>query len=468
MAEPSVTTKKHTNIRTSLVRAVCGYIRCHSLLGDSDSLLVALSGGADSVALLRLLLDLGYPCEAAHCNFHLRGEESNRDEAFVITLCQQLGVRLHRKDFDTEAYARDKHLSIEMAARDLRYAWFDELLDSHKLSAVAIAHHRDDSVETLLINLIRGTGIHGLQGIRPRNGRVVRPLLAVSRDEILSYLDELNQSYVTDSTNLQDDYVRNKIRLNILPLLEEINPSAKQRIAETADHVRMASLLYDSAVSDAFSRIVVKKDEADIPSLVSIPSLLAETSPRVLLHELYHPFGFNESQLEDIFLSLNSDSGKRFCSSEWDLLKDRDTLILRHSSPPHTFCAIIPDCDSGSSVHFNLSDGSSLVISSFPYSENYVIPRDRNHVCIDKSQILFPLTIRTCRPGDKFVPFGMKGKKSVADYLTNRKFSLFAKESQLLLTDASDRILWLVGERPDNRFRVTPETTELLELKWVK
>ncbi len=468
MAGTSVTTKKKTNAHTSLIRMVCEYIRRHSLFSDSDRLLVALSGGADSVALLRLLLDLGYSCEAAHCNFHLRGEESDRDEAFVITLCQQLGVRLHRKEFDTEAYALDRHISIEMAARDLRYAWFEELLDSNKLSAVAVAHHRDDSVETLLINLIRGTGIHGLQGIRPRNGRVVRPLLAVSRDEILSYLEELGQSYVTDSTNLQDDYVRNKIRLNVLPLLEEINPSAKQRIADTADHIRMAYSVYDAAVSDALLRIVVKKDEADVPIIVSIPSLVAEASPRVLLHELYHPFGFNESQLENIFLSLASDSGKRFCSSKWELLKDRDTLILRQLSLLSTFSVIIPQCNFDTSVRSELPDGSSLVIFSFPNTEEYLIPRDRNHVCLDKSLITFPLTIRPCRPGDKFVPFGMKGKKSVADYLTNRKFSLFAKESQLVLVDASDHILWLIGERLDNRFRVTPETTELLELKWEK
>lgn len=468
MVVSSVTTKKKTTTRTSLIRTVCEYIRRHSLIDEADTLLVALSGGADSVALLRLMLDLGYSCEAAHCNFHLRGEESDRDEAFVISLCEQLGVRLHCKEFDTEAYARKKHLSIEMAARDLRYAWFDELLDSNRLSAVAVAHHRDDSVETLLINLIRGTGIHGLQGIRPRNGRVVRPLLAVSRGEILSYLEELGQPYVTDSTNLQDDYVRNKIRLNVLPLLEEINPSAKQRIADTADHIRMASSLYDAAVSDALLRIVVEKDEADAPMIVSIPSLLAEASPRVLLYELYYPFGFNESQLDNIFMTLSSDSGKRFSSSGWELLKDRDTLILRLSSRFQGFSGTLPDCDSGSLVRLALPDGSSIVASSFPYSEDYVIPLDRNHVCLDKSLITFPLTIRPYRTGDKFVPFGMKGKKSVADYLTNRKFSLFAKESQLLLTDASDRILWLIGERPDDRFRVTSGTTELLELKWEK
>ena len=210
------------------------YITEKGLFGLTDKVLVALSGGADSVALLRVLLQLGYRCEAAHCNFHLRGEESDRDEAFVVRLCETLRVPLHKVDFQTKEYAAGKGISIEMAARELRYAWFESLLPVCGARVIAVAHHRDDSVETLLLNLIRGTGINGLKGIAAKNVHIVRPLLEESRESIEVYLNAIGQVYVTDSTNLQDEYMRNKIRLNILPIMREMNPSVGECIFETS------------------------------------------------------------------------------------------------------------------------------------------------------------------------------------------------------------------------------------------
>ena len=226
------------------------YIDQEKLFTREDKILVTLSGGADSVALLRLLLDMGYTCEAAHCTFHLRGDESVRDEMFVRELCLQLEVPLHVQHFQTTEEAEKRHISIEMVARELRYAWFEQLRLQQGANVIAVAHHKDDSVETLLLNLIRGTGINGLLGIRPKNGNIVRPLLCLDRKEITEYLQEIGQYYVTDSTNLQDEYTRNKIRLNLLPLMQEINPSVKESLLRTSEHLNDAALLYKKGIEE--------------------------------------------------------------------------------------------------------------------------------------------------------------------------------------------------------------------------
>ena len=223
-----------------MIHTIRLYIEKYRLLSEDRPVLVGLSGGADSVALLGVLVRLGYPCIALHCNFHLRGEESDRDEAFACEFAESLEVPFHKIDFDTISYAGERHLSIEMAARELRYAWFEEMRERLGGQATAVAHHRDDNVETVLMNLIRGTGIRGMSGIRPRNGFIVRPLLCVSREDILAWLADQGYAYMVDSTNLSDAYTRNFIRLNVLPLLEEINPSARNTIARSAEHLSAA------------------------------------------------------------------------------------------------------------------------------------------------------------------------------------------------------------------------------------
>ena len=244
-----------------LKRKVRQFIEHQELLQKGDRILVALSGGADSVALLRVLLQLGYTCEAAHCNFHLRGEESNRDETFVRNLCQQLNIQLHVQHFDTTSYAKANGISIEMAARNLRYNWFEELRQETGCQWIAVAHHQDDSIETFLLNLIRGTGIKGLRGIQPKNGYVVRPLLCVNREEILDYLQHLGQPFVNDSTNQQHDYTRNKIRLDLLPLLETINPSIRESLLQTANHLNEVHLIYNKSVAACIAQV---KDQQGI------------------------------------------------------------------------------------------------------------------------------------------------------------------------------------------------------------
>lgn len=447
------------NFVTSFERIVVQWIARENLFSVGEPLLVALSGGADSVALLRVLLRLGYRCDAAHCNFHLRGEESNRDEEFCRTLCRQLGVALHITHFDTQAYARQKGISIEMAARDLRYAWFDELCCEHDYTRVAVAHHCDDSVETLLLNLVRGTGLAGLTGISSRNGRVVRPLLSVGREEIVAYLKVLGQEYVTDSTNLQDEFVRNKIRLQILPLLEKINPQVREKISATIDHLRRVKTIYEKSVQEALARVSLNGGHA-----LDIPALMAEVEPRTILFEWLRPYGFVSAQVDDVFRSLTGESGRRFSNGAWELLKDRDVLLLRpYQLEGEDKCWLsVPQAP----AEVPLAQGSMLVINHFILSPDYQISRMANVATFDAAQVEFPLTIRPWQMGDKFAPFGMKGKKKlVSDLLTDLKLSRFEKEAQLIVADARGRILWVVGRRTDERARVTEQTKEIIEIR---
>lgn len=419
-------------------RDVEKFIDQKSLFERCDKVLVALSGGADSVALLRVLHALGYQCECAHCNFHLRGEESNRDEAFVQQLCQKFDIPLHVTHFDTTDYAHTKRISIEMAARELRYQWFETLRQSIGAKVIAVAHHRDDSVETFLLNLIRGTGINGLKGIAPKNGYVVRPLLQESRENILDYLQHLNQEYVTDSTNLQDEYMRNKIRLNLLPLMKELNPSVSESIAATAERLADAALIYNKEREMAIQRVM--KGE----KVISISALLDETAPSSLLFELLHPYGFNSSQIKDIYQSLFGQSGRRFHSSQWEVLRDRDSLILHSFSGEET--DHVPP---------------TLTYETVDITPEFIILRDKHIACLDADKVTLPLTVRKWQAGDKFTPLGMKGKKNVSDYLTDRKFTLFQKEHQYVACQG-DKIVWLIGERIDNAYRIDADSKRAL------
>lgn len=447
------------------------YITVHSLFQKEDKLLVALSGGADSVALLRVLHAGGWSLQAAHCNFHLRGEESNRDEEFVRSLCEELGIVLHVTHFDTRDWASRKHLSIEMAARELRYAWFEELCAEHALQHVAVAHHQDDSVETVLLNLIRGTGIDGLRGIRPKNGRVVRPLLGVNRTEVLAYLDALKQAYVTDSTNLTDEYTRNKIRLTLLPLLEEVNPSVRKSISAMTDHLSDVAEVYETAMQQAVQRVTAA-DGCE----VLIERLLEEIAPKAILFKIFHPLGFTASQLDAIYTSLSGESGKRFFSRDWEVLKDRKRLLIRsreRTSPIQTMAKSVPMVNTlqylpEETTCLNVTTGKlSFRVTAF--TEEFDIRKSQNVASLDADKVSLPLVVRCVQTGDAFVPFGMKGRKLVSDYMTDRKFSRFRKEQQLVVCDASGRIVWLVGERSDERFRLKKgETRQVLEIEWIE
>lgn len=420
-------------------RKVRQYIDSEHLFSMNARVLVALSGGGDSVALLRILYALGYVCEAAHCNFHLRGEESDRDEVFVKRLCEKMRIPLHRIDFETERYAVENKISIEMAARELRYSWFAEIKKKTKADVIAVAHHQDDSVETILLNLIRGTGLNGLLGIRPKNGSIVRPLLCLSRKEIIDYLQEMRQEYVTDSTNLQDEYTRNKIRLNLIPLMQEINPLVKEHMIDTSNYLNGIASIYIRGVEEGKIRVM---DDGNI----RITALLNEPSPETLLFEILYPLGFNSAQTKNILSALKQQAGKQFISKDgWRVIKDRELLLIdkkeEKEDPP-----------------FKISKEEK------EYTKDFVIPREKNIACLDADKLSGAIILRKWQIGDVFIPFGMKGKKKISDYLTDRKFSIQQKEQQWVLC-CEDKIVWVVGERIDNRFKVDENTKRIIILK---
>ena len=428
-------------------------IERHQLLSVDSKYLVALSGGADSVCLLMVLKELGYQLEAVHCNFHLRGDESDRDEMFCEVLCKRLDIPFHRIHFDTQMYAELHHVSIEMAARELRYKYFEQLCDDIHATGICVAHHRDDSVETVLINLIRGTGIHGLTGISPKNGRIIRPLLDVSREEIEDYLRQLKQDFVTDSTNLHDDVVRNKIRLNVIPLLQEINPSVSENIALTTNRLSEAVRLFNWALEKKSAECVIEKDEQ---SLV-INFSLATDNEYILFH-LLSPYHFTPLQIEQIAANDGKQSGKEWKSSSHVALLDRNRLIVCRLVETRSPMRIPED------GKYVFTDRCVLSFQHVMRDSDFQISRQRNVACLDADLVEFPLTIRYIENGDRFTPFGMKGSKLVSDFLTDCKVSLYDKRQQLVVTDAKQQIVWLVNHRPDHRFCVTEQTKRVLKI----
>ena len=438
-------------------RTVRSYIERNRLLSDDDRrpVLVGLSGGADSVALLSVLVRLGYACVALHCDFHLRGEESERDAAFARTFAESLGVPFYQTDFDTVAYAREHHLSIEMAARALRYAWFEETRERLGAQAIAVAHHRDDSVETVVMNLIRGTGIRGLTGIRPRNGFVVRPLLCVSRADIVAWLESQGVRYVTDSTNLSDAYTRNFIRLNVLPLLERINPSVREAIARSAEHLSAVASVYAYEIARAREEVIVSEGCLSIEALCRFPA------PEAILYELLKEYGFSRWVSAEVFNALRKESGKVFYSKTHRLLKDRAYLWivpLEREAEKTSFLL-----DPSREIY---REPVGLAFRELLITPDFQIEKNRRVAYFDADKLRFPLTLRKWREGDWFVPFGMKGRQKLSDYFSDHKFSRIEKEKAWLLC-SGDAIIWLIGERADNRFRIDSGTKRVLAVNFL-
>ncbi|MDR1258187.1 MAG: tRNA lysidine(34) synthetase TilS [Tannerellaceae bacterium] len=435
-----------------MLSIVHAYINKYHLLSGEKPVIVGLSGGQDSVALLTILIRLGYRCIAAHCNFHLRNEESDRDEVFAKNFANRLGIPFYKTDFDTIRHASEKHISIEMTARELRYCWFEELRRQLGGQAIAIAHHRDDSIETLLINLIRGTGIKGLKGIEPKNGFVVRPLLAIGRAEIQAWITNEQLSYVTDSSNLSEIYVRNFIRLRVLPLLEDINPSVKEAIARTSGYLSAVETIYISVIEKA--KTVVIKDG----NRISISELLQFPSPEAILYELLSPFHFTRVVTENIFASLHKEAGKIFYSPTHRLIKDRNALLISSLEETKTIRLYTIDNEEGMwHGPIKLSFKKTIVDKSFHLSKN------KSYAYFDYDKLKFPLLVRIWQPGDWFIPFGMKGRKKLSDYFVDHQYSLIDKEKVWLLC-SGENIIWIIGERIDNRFGVNKTTKYVLSV----
>lgn len=442
---------------SSFAQKVKAFIAENQLFQPESTYLLALSGGCDSVALLRIMIELNYHVAAVHCNFQLRNAESKRDEMFCEGLCRSLKVPFHRVYFDTKAYASLHHVSIEMAARELRYDYFEKLRKDISADDILVAHHQDDNIETALLNLIRGTGIQGLLGMKPKNGHIIRPLLSVSRKEIEQYLSSIHQDYVTDSSNLVADVMRNKIRLEVIPLLKTLNPSVSDNISTTIKHLNEASNVLNSALKDGQKRVVSVYKQNQIA--INIKALQKEVSPEYILYSVLSNYSFSSAQIENIAQSLNASTGKRWYSKTHELVKDRETLLIATRTQPTTKVLRVPE--EGLFVwneHIKFKINLSEITSCFEPS------REPKQVTLDGEIIAFPLTIRCIKQGDRFQPFGMKGSKLVSDLLTNLKYSIIDKQQQLIVEDAHGHILWVVGVRVDQRFAVTKNTKRILTL----
>lgn len=434
------------------------FISNKKLIDKRKLYISALSGGADSVALLLSLKELGVNIEAAHCNFKLRGDESDRDEQFCIELCQKHGIKIHIIHFDTIEYAKLHKISIEMAARDLRYNYFEQLRRDIGADGICIGHHREDSVETLLLNLIRGTGINGLTGIAPKNGYILRPMLSVSRKDIENFLDRKKQNFVTDSTNLVDDATRNKIRLNLMPIIRSINPSADKDIANTALRLREAEKIFNDSLK-ASEKEIVTTNSKHITS-INKQKLFNTASPEYTLFYILKNFNFTPSTIEEIHNRLRfAQCGKTYLSKSHRLLIDRESIIIE---PQTNFSECNRTYKIPETGVYKLNDKITLRLEIKKYKDKKDISILPNIATIDADKVVFPLMLRTPQQGDWFTPFGMKGKKSVSDFLTDKKLTLFEKERQPLIEDANGNIIWLIGLRTDNRYRIKEDTKNIL------
>lgn len=461
-----------------MLNKVKTYIDTHKLLRPDGRYIVGLSGGADSVALLLILKELGYCVEAAHCNFHLRGKESQRDEEYCINLCREQSIKLHLTHFQTTEYAELHKVSIEMAARTLRYNYFETLQKDIGADAVCVAHHRDDSVETVLLNLVRGTGLRGLMGIRPRNKYIIRPLLACSKADIEAYLAAKEQAFVTDSSNLVADVKRNKLRLEVVPTLKEINPSFDETIMRMSESIDEAQKIIKASLKSAFSSIVsVENGDADtlfsqlqdgtfkqtLPNLrIDIAALQSYVSPEYFLFYLLIPYGFTSPQVRSIASSLLSECGKEYITDSYTLLFDRKMILVSQREKTAPKPLKLPE--TGKYIY---SEQCGIEIKEEVVGSNFAIPTAINEIVVDKAKVHFPIVLRRTATADRFRPFGMRGSKLVSDYLTNLKVDAVSKRKQLVLVDGNGEIMWVVGRRSSETYRIGSTTTTALRIRFL-
>lgn len=417
-------------------------------------ILVGLSGGADSVALLHLLKAAGHTTIAAHCNFNLRGSESDADEAFVRGLCRKEGIEVHVQSFDTTAYARSHKLSIEMAARELRYRWFQQLMAQHNCALLATGHHGNDAIETFFLNLSRGTGVRGLTGMDYRREQLIRPLLFASADEIRNFCKERALSWREDATNSETLFVRNKIRHRIQPLFEELNPSFFATMQHNLDHLRELAAFFDTEMEKLRNEWVAQEGDTHL-----IPLRLLREHPQKnsVLFELLRPYGFNSKVAQQIAEGLDSEPGRQFFSATHRLVIDRYNLLLvKDQENDQNRYILEGGCK-------QLTVPLSLKWASYPKTEAFILSKNPHEVQLDAELIDFPLYLRKARPGDRFIPLGMTGFKKISDFYVDQKLSLLQKEDTWLLTNGHD-ILWVVGHRIDERYKITPSTRTILHL----
>jgi tRNA(Ile)-lysidine synthase len=433
------------------VKRFTDFIEQNSLFKADSKILAAVSGGMDSVLMVHLLKAARFNFDIAHCNFQLRGDESIADEAFCKKLAQQVGVSFHTIKFDTQQYAADQKISIQMAARDMRYQWFEQLRQQHDYDVIALAHHQNDSIETILLNLTRGTGIAGLHGILPKNGALVRPLMFLGREEIQSFISENSFDYVEDSSNSSVKYARNKIRLEVIPHLKVLNPNLENTFESNLKHFRELEQLLALKVAEVKKELFVfEDDEIHLP----IAGLKKLNPQHLLLYKLLQDYGFNEATVDDIIASLDKHSGRVFDAAGYQLVLDRDKLILAKKEASIQQPVLINETDHsltyGSYRLMFLHDDSPLIIKNNPFA-----------VALDAALLVYPLLVRSWQQSDFFYPLGMKTRKKLSDFFINRKVALHQKAEIPILVNGNGDIMWIGGYQPDERYKVSNNTKKV-------
>ena len=432
------------------------HIQKLDLCKPDDRILLAVSGGIDSVVMAYLFKEAGYDCMLAHCNFQLRGDDSEEDESFVRLLAGYLELPIMVKRFDVEAEMKEHGISLQMAARDLRYAWFEELLTEHSMDYVATAHNQNDAVETFFLNLSRGSGIRGLKGISPSRGRIIRPLLFASRSQIESYQKSERIEYREDSSNRETKYQRNKIRHDVLPVMEMINPGFLEAMEGNMARLGEVFEIYDQSIQETRKELFKEKNGK---ITIAIEKLRTLSPLHTWLYELFSPFGFTKMQCEGIEKIMEAGPGRQSISTTHRLFMDRHRMILVPTARISYERFYLDDPEKHSSLPFPMD------MEVLDRAELGSIPKDPNTACLDLDSFQFPLIIRRWMHGDYFYPLGMEQNKKLSDFFVDEKVPVPEKEGIWIMASGK-KIVWIMGYRIDNRFRINPSTQRVLRLRF--
>ncbi|WP_179354035.1 tRNA lysidine(34) synthetase TilS [Winogradskyella vidalii] len=417
-------------------------------------LIIAISGGIDSVVLAHLCKSLELKFSLAHCNFNLRAEESDKDEAFVLDLAETLQVEIFVQSFDTEAYAEINKCSIQMAARELRYDWFAELAEHLQFNYILTAHHADDNLETFLINFTRGTGLNGLTGIPMINANVVRPLLPFSRAQIEAFANQETIIWREDASNASRKYLRNKLRHELVPILKEINPQLLDSFQNTISNLNDSAEIVDENLKIFKRNAIEATDNYGI--IYKIAEFKSRNNPKAYLYEVFKAYGF--TAWDDVVALLDAESGKLVKSNTHRLIKHRTFLILTDLNGNHSDAMTLSEAD----VHNRII---KTPLGIMPFDDvDAIAETSKDIIYVDKNKLEFPIELRLWEEGDVFQPLGMKGKKKLSKFLKDEKLSLVEKENTWLLT-SNNKVVWVVGMRADERFKITDETKQILKIE---
>jgi len=431
------------------------FISRNQLFSGTDNVLLAVSGGIDSMVMANLFLKTDNTIGISHCNFQLRGTESDNDEKFVREFAEKSNTPFYTKSFDTEKYAEEKKVSIQMAARDLRYEWLEKNRITEGFDYIALAHNKNDILETVLLNIARGTGLKGMTGIKKKSDHIIRPLLFATRKEIVQYSDNNDLSYREDSSNVQIKYKRNKIRHQIIPEFEELNPDFIDSFSQTINQIEEAYGIFKNMVNKKKEQTVT---EIGDKTLIDIYKLRNLSNKATYLYEFLKPYHFPSQIIPDIIESLEGIPGKQFLSPTHRLIKDRNHLIITPQKKDTTEKFYI-DKETK-----ELTQPIRLLFRKFSSKPNLKIPHSPDIAWVDASNLEYPLIIRKWKAGDYFYPLGMQDPKKLSDFFIDEKLSLIEKENSWILT-SGDKIVWVIGKRIDDRFRIEKETNKILEIK---